>query len=86
MIAVVVGVTRFAFKMAHLLGVFIPPFKLILPLSRVYSLSAGYGVFLICLLAFGFFTVGWKGVVAYIVGRVLASAIDIVYAKAVFNV
>ena len=89
MIAVVVGVTSFAFKMGHLLGLFIPPFKLILPLSRVYSWVAGYGLFLIALLVFGFFTVGWKGVVAYVVGRIaasaLAGAIDFAYAKVVFN-
>ena len=88
-VAVVVGGTSLAFSMVHLLGLFIPPFKLILPLSRVYSWFAGYGVFLIGLLVFGFFTVGWKGVVAYIVGRIaacaLAGAIDFAYAKAVFN-
>jgi hypothetical protein len=89
MIAVVVGATGFTFKMAHLLGLFIPPFNLILPLSRVYSRVAGYGVFLVGLLVFGFLTVGWKGVVAYIVGRivaiVLAGVINFAYAKAAFN-
>lgn len=89
MVAVVVGGTSFGFSMAHLLGLFIPPFKFILPLSRVYSWFAGYGVFLIGLLLFGFFTVGWKGVVAYIVGKIaasaLAGAIDFAYAKVVFN-
>jgi len=89
MIAIVVGATSFAFKMAHLRGLFIPPFKLILPLSRVHSLVAGYGVFLIGLLVFGFFTVGWKGVVGYVVGRIVASAlagaIDFAYTKMLFN-
>lgn len=89
MIAGAVGATNFAFKMAHLLDLFIPPFKLILPLSRVYSWFAGYGVFLIGLLLFGFLSVGWKGVIAYMVGRMVASAlagaIDIAYTKVVFN-
>jgi hypothetical protein len=89
MIAVVVGATSFAFKMAHFLGLFIAPFRLILPLSRVYSLGAGYGVFFIGLLVFGLFTIGWKGVLAYVMGRIaagaLAGAIDLAYAKVVFD-
>jgi hypothetical protein len=87
MILVVVGATNFAFRMVHLLGLFFPPFNLILPLSRAYSLGAGYGVFLVGLLVFGFFTVGWKGVLAYIVARiaasVLAEATDFAYAKVI---
>jgi hypothetical protein len=89
MILVVVGGTNFAFRMVHLLGLFFPPFNLILPLSRVYSLVAGYGVFLVGLLVFGFFTVGWKGVLAYIVARiaasVLAEATDFAYAKVILK-
>ncbi|MCC5848737.1 MAG: hypothetical protein JJU29_11650 [Verrucomicrobia bacterium] len=89
MITVVVGGTNFAFKMAHLFGLFIPPITLILPLSRVYSWVSGYGVFLIGIPVFGFFTVGWKGVVAFIVGRIVASVfagvINYKFTKIVFN-
>lgn len=89
MIAIIVGSTNFAFKMIHLFGFFVPPFKLILPLSRLYSLFTGYGVFIIGLLVFGFFTVGLKGIVALIVGAIVASAlaglIAFAYAKAMFN-
>jgi len=89
MVGVVVGVTCFSFKMSHLFGLFIPPFKLLLPLSRVYSWFSGYGVFFVALLVFGFFMVGWQGVVAFIVARVtagwLAGGIDLAYAKFVFN-
>jgi hypothetical protein len=88
-IGMVIGITYFSFKMSHLFGLFIPPFKLLLPLSRVYSWFAGYGVFLIGLLILGFFTVGWQGIAAFIVARVLASwlagAIDLAYGRYVFK-
>jgi hypothetical protein len=93
MVGFVVGVTCFGFKMSHLFGfgLFIPPFtlKLLLPLSRVYSCFSGYGILFIALLVFGFFMVGWQGVVAFIVARVaagcLAGGIGLAYAKSVFK-
>jgi len=88
-VAVAVGATCFSFRMSHLFGLFIPPFKLLLPLSRVYSLFSGYGILLIALLVFGFFMAGWRGAVAFILGRIaaglLAGAIDMAYAKYVFK-
>jgi hypothetical protein len=88
-IGVVVGAACLSFKLSHLFGLFIPPFKLILPLSRVYSWFAGYGIFLIGLLVFGCSMVGWQGVLAFVVGRLaagwLAGAIDLAYSKFVFK-
>jgi hypothetical protein len=88
-VAVVIGVTCFGFKMSHLFGLFVPPFKLLLPLSRVYSWFSGWGIFLVGLLVFGFFMVGWQGVVAFIVARIaagwLAGAIDMAYSKYIFK-
>lgn len=85
-IGLVIALTCFSFKMVHLLGLFIPPFKLILPLSRVYSWFAGYGIFFVGLMVLGFFTVGWKGILSFIVARLaagwLAGAIDFAYAIA----
>jgi hypothetical protein len=89
MIGIVVSVTYFSFKMSHLFGLFIPPFKLLLPLCRVYSSFSGYGILLVTLLAFGFFMVGWQGVIAFIVARIaagwLAGGIGLAYSKFIFN-
>jgi hypothetical protein len=88
-IGIVIGATWFSFKMSHLFGLFIPPFKSLLPLSRVYSWFAGYGVFLIGLLVFGFIMVGWQGLAAFAVARILASwlagAIDLAYGRYAFK-
>jgi hypothetical protein len=89
MVGIVVGVTCFGFRMSHLFGLFIPPFKLLLPLSRVYSWFSGYGIFLVALLVFAFVMVGWQGVVAFVVARIaaggLAGGIDLAYARFVFK-
>jgi hypothetical protein len=89
MIGVVIGVTHLSFKMSHLFGLFIPPFKLLLPLSRVYSWFSGYSIFLIALLIYGFFMVGWQGVVAFSVARItaglLGGGIELAYDNLVFK-
>lgn len=89
MVGVVVAVTYFSFKTSNLFGLFIPPFKLLLALSHVYSWFSGYGIFLIALLFFEFFMVGWRGVVAFIAARVaagwLTGGIDLAYGKFVIK-
>ncbi|MEN6423870.1 MAG: hypothetical protein ABFE13_00795 [Phycisphaerales bacterium] len=89
MTGIVVGTTHFSFRMAHLFGLFVPPFRLLLPLSHIYSWLAGYGIFLIMLLALGYFMVGWEGLVAFTVARVaagwLAGGIDLAYARFIFK-
>jgi hypothetical protein len=69
-IGIVVFSAVFVFRLIHLFGLFIPPFTFLLPVSRVYSFVAGYGVLLVGLLVFGFVVVGWQGVLAFIVARV----------------
>jgi hypothetical protein len=68
-IVVVVFIAVAVFRLVHLFGLFIPPLTLFLPLSRIYSVVSGYGVLLVALLVFGFFTVGWRGVLAFLVAR-----------------
>ncbi|MCX5647889.1 MAG: hypothetical protein NTX40_02155 [Planctomycetota bacterium] len=88
-VGLVVGLTCLSFNVAHLVGLFYPPFGLLLPLSRVYSWVSGYGILLISLLVLGFLTVGWQGVVAFLIARIaaacIAGAIDLVYGKFVFK-
>ncbi|MBN1511245.1 MAG: hypothetical protein JXB13_04465 [Phycisphaerae bacterium] len=88
-IGVATGTTWFAFKLSHLLGLFIPPFKTFLPLSRIFSWFAGYGIFFVLLVVLGLFTVGWQGVLAFIVARLtalwLAGLLDFIYGRFVFK-
>ncbi len=67
--ALVVFTAVAVFRLVHLFGLFVPPFTLLLPVSRVYSFVSGYGVLLVALLAFGLFTVGWRGVLAFLAAR-----------------
>jgi len=68
-IALIIFIIVGVFRLVHLFGLFVPPFTLLLPVSRVYGLVAGYGVLLVGLLAFGFFTLGWGGVLAFVAAR-----------------
>jgi hypothetical protein len=88
-IGLAVFVTVAVFRLMHLCGFFVPPFTLLLPLSRVYSFASGYGVLFAGLLIFGFLTSGWQGVVAFVLARVLCGVvfgvIDLAYGKNVFR-
>ena len=74
-----IGIVVFAavsvMRVVHLLGLFIPPVTLLLPVSRVYGVLRGYGVLLIGLLAFGLFQTGWAGVAGFVVGRLVSGAV-----------
>jgi hypothetical protein len=89
LIAVVVFVAVSTFRLVHLFGFFVPPFTLLLPVSRVYSRFSGYGVLFTALLIFGYWATGWQGVVAYIVGRIVCagvfSLIELAYSKHVYR-
>jgi hypothetical protein len=74
-IAAIVFATVAVFRLVHLLGLFVPPFTFLLPVSRIYSFVAGYGLFLAALLIFGFFTVGWRGVVTYVTARICCAVL-----------
>lgn len=88
-IAVVVFVTLSVFRFVHLCGLFVPPFTLLLPVSRVYSRISGHGVLLAGLLVFGVWAAGWQGVVALIVGRIACAVVfglvELAYGKHVYR-
>jgi hypothetical protein len=77
-IGIVVFATVFIFRLVHLFGFFVPPFTFLLPVSRIYSFVAGYGVLLVGLLIFGYFTTGWRGVLAFIIARISCSLVVLV--------
>jgi hypothetical protein len=55
-------------------GIFIVP---CLPrLGTFYSYISGFGILLVLLAIFGFITVGWQGVIAFFVGKLLAEVIN----------
>jgi len=88
-VAFVVLASVSVFHTVHLFGFFIPPFTFLLPISRFYSLVSGYGVLLAGLLIFGFFTCGWRGVVAFVLARVscgiVFGIVELAYGKHVFR-
>jgi hypothetical protein len=45
-------------------------------LSTIFSVLSGYGIYLVILAAVGFFFAGWQGVMGYVAGRLLASAVN----------
>jgi hypothetical protein len=51
-------------------------FPSVVKLGTLYSYLAGFGILLIVLLALGFFLVGWRGVVAFVVGRLLGGLVN----------
>lgn len=62
-------------QVVHLVGLFVPPIPLLLPVSRLYGYVSGYGFLLVGVLIFGVFTCGWVGVMGFVVGRVACGAI-----------
>ena len=88
-IGLVVFTVLCAFRLVHLFGFFVPPFTLLLPVSRVYSFVTGYGALLAGLVIFGLVTSGWQSVVAFIVARlacgVLFGLIELLYLKYAFR-
>jgi hypothetical protein len=44
--------------------------------ARIYSLLSGYGLLFILLLGIGWWKCGWRGVAAYLAGRVGAGAVN----------
>jgi hypothetical protein len=65
--------TSLAFTIVHLFGLFIPPITLLLPISRIYSFLAGYGVLLISLCIVTYFIGGWLLLGGLLGGRFAAS-------------
>jgi hypothetical protein len=74
-IAIVVLAADALFRIVHLVGLFIPPFTLLLPLSRVYSFIAGRGILLTVLGVSGFIFTGWQGVAAYVAAWLISNVL-----------
>ncbi len=92
MLAFVAGTTSFYLKLdpysiglyvlvASVVGTIITTFGLFvvpgLPrLGTLYSYISGFGILLIILAVYGFLSVGWQGVVAFFVGKLVAGVIN----------
>lgn len=48
----------------------------IVQVGTIYSYLAGFGILLILLLVLGFLLAGWKGIVAFLIGRLLAGIVN----------
>lgn len=48
-------------------------------LSTLYSTFTGFGIYYILIAIIGFFLVGWKGVIAFFIGRAIAGLLNTVY-------
>lgn len=61
----------------------------IVSLGTLYSYISGFGILLIALLVVGYFLVGIQGIVAFVVGRIIAGvinyALDIIFHKSIYK-
>ena len=92
MLAFVVGVISFYFRLdpyqiglytflVSVVGGIITTFGFfVIPglpkLGTLYSYISVLGILFVALVAYGFFSVGWQGVVAFLIGRILAGIIN----------
>jgi len=51
-------------------------FPSIVKLGTIYSYLSGFGILLVLLAAFGFYWVGWRGVLAYFAARVIGGVVN----------
>lgn len=52
---------------------------LLIQLARYFSILSGYGVYYLILFLIGWFTIGWQGIVAYIIGRIISGILNIIF-------
>ena len=92
MLAFIAGIVAFAMRLpplevgilvaaAQLVGILLNLFGLyvipgLVALATLYSYLAGYGVFLVIVVAVGFVTVGWQGLLAFFSGRLAAGLVS----------
>ena len=74
-VAITVFVTGLVVRAYHVTGLLPPVVGLLLPLARAYALLTGYGVFLLALIAVGWWGSGWRGLLGYAIGRFGAMAV-----------
>jgi len=73
--------TALVVAVAHVIGHFICVNSLtagafFVRISTIFSVLNGYGIYFIVIGVVGFISVGWQGLAAYIVGRILAGLIN----------
>ncbi len=94
MLAFVAGLVAFAMRLPPLeVGILVAALQLfgillnlfgfyvipgLVALATLYSYLAGYGVFLVAVVAVGFLTVGWQGVLAFFIGRLVAGVASMI--------
>ncbi|MCY4379077.1 MAG: hypothetical protein OXC39_04530 [Candidatus Dadabacteria bacterium] len=68
----------FAFIDEKLVGIF----RVLVPrlpgLGTLYSYVSGFGILLVVLIVYGIISVGWKGVLAFFIGRIAAELVNLV--------
>ncbi len=85
-IAIIVIVTNLIFNLQNNYGLFIPPFKQLLRLSHFYSAYiAGYGIIEIGIIIFGYFKVGWKGVLSYLIAMFITLILELIIDFSIFR-
>ena len=77
-LAIACFVTEVGLKPVHYAGLFVPPISFLLPVSRVFSVVAGYGLMLIILSVICYFAGGWPRVFAMLGARVAAALVGAV--------
>ncbi|HNZ31579.1 MAG TPA: hypothetical protein PKJ25_05735 [Smithellaceae bacterium] len=70
-IALVVAVSQLVGKLINAFGLYIVPG--LVECGTFYSYLSGYGIFLIVVIIAGFLLGGWQAVVAFFVGKIIAS-------------
>ena len=62
-------------KLVGIFRIFIPKLP---SLGTLYSYVSGFGILLVVLIVYGITSVGWKGVIAFFVGRIVAELVNLV--------
>jgi hypothetical protein len=73
-IGLVVGGAQFVGVLINLFGFYLIPG--LIPLATLFSYFAGYGIFFITILVVGFIFTGWQGVLAYLIGKLVAALVS----------
>jgi hypothetical protein len=69
-IGILVAVAQLFGSLLNLFGLYVIPG--LVAFATLYSYLAGYGVYLVIVVAVGFATVGWQGLLAFFIGRLAA--------------
>jgi len=73
-IGITVFVVTVLFSLMTRYGLYVTPG--IVRVGTIYSYLAGFGILLVLLAVFGFYRVGWRGVLAYFIARLAAGIVN----------